>query len=374
MGKKALLYLFAICLPAAVMAQTKKGEITVPLTSQHWDFKPGAAVFEDYKGKPALRIMDYKGPVVSKDLKFANGTIEFDVAPIDSFFANMYFRYVDTLESECFYMRVRGGSSPGAIYAIQYTPIIKGVNLWDMLPQFQGPATYKKDEWNHIKLVINGRQMRAYINDMRNPVMEIPRLEGNTTSGTIAFDGKQAIANLVLKPNETAGVSPEEGADPTAFDPRYIRHWAKSAPVLLPFGQELYERNLPKDISWDNITAERRGLVNLTRLYGENRFHRSAIWLKVKLHVATDQKHRMDLGFSDEVWVFLNRRLAYVDKNLFGSPGMKEPEGRCAVNNCSFTLPLKAGDNELLIGVSNDFYGWGIIARLDDIEGVTVIP
>jgi hypothetical protein len=35
-------------------------------------------------------------------------------------------------------------------------------------------------------------------------------------------------------------------------------------------------------------------------------------------------------------------------------------------------LPLIAGDNELLIGVGNDFYGWGMVARLDSLEGLTI--
>jgi hypothetical protein len=37
-------------------------------------------------------------------------------------------------------------------------------------------------------------------------------------------------------------------------------------------------------------------------------------------------------------------------------------------------VPLKQGDNELLIGVANDFFGWGIMARLDNLEDVEVIP
>ena len=48
----------------------------------------------------------------------------------------------------------------------------------------------------------------------------------------------------------------------------------------------------------------------------------------------------------------------------------KEPDGRCSLENANFNLPLKAGVNEILIGVANDFYGWGIIARLDTVEGM----
>jgi hypothetical protein len=33
-------------------------------------------------------------------------------------------------------------------------------------------------------------------------------------------------------------------------------------------------------------------------------------------------------------------------------------------------LPLKAGDNEVAVAVANDFFGWGLILRLDDVKGV----
>jgi hypothetical protein len=35
-------------------------------------------------------------------------------------------------------------------------------------------------------------------------------------------------------------------------------------------------------------------------------------------------------------------------------------------------MPLIKGDNELIIGVANDFYGWGIMARLDNLEGIEI--
>jgi len=49
---------------------------------------------------------------------------------------------------------------------------------------------------------------------------------------------------------------------------------------------------------------------------------------------------------------------------------MKEPDGRLSIENTYFTVPLNQGDNELLIGVANDFFGWGIVARFDKMEGL----
>jgi len=34
---------------------------------------------------------------------------------------------------------------------------------------------------------------------------------------------------------------------------------------------------------------------------------------------------------------------------------------------------LKEGKNEILIGLANYFYGWGIIARLDDVPGIRLM-
>jgi hypothetical protein len=41
------------------------------------------------------------------------------------------------------------------------------------------------------------------------------------------------------------------------------------------------------------------------------------------LQSAQEQTKKVDLGFSDEVWVFINGKLLYVDKNIFDQPIMK---------------------------------------------------
>jgi hypothetical protein len=48
----------------------------------------------------------------------------------------------------------------------------------------------------------------------------------------------------------------------------------------------------------------------------------------------------------------------------------KKPAGRLSLDNAQVTLPLRKGDNELLVGVECDFWGWGFEARLDDLDGI----
>jgi len=121
---------------------------------------------------------------------------------------------------------------------------------------------------------------------------------------------------------------------------------------------------------WASIQAENRGIINLSRKYGhKEKDARRLAWLKTTVESDKAQDRILSLGFSDEVWVFSNGQILYVDKNYFGTPGQKS-KGRCTIENASFKLPLKEGKNEIVIGLANYFYGWGIIARLDDTEGI----
>ena len=110
-------------------------------------------------------------------------------------------------------------------------------------------------------------------------------------------------------------------------------------------------------------------MVNLSRRFG-NSEERRAVWLKKTIHSDNEQPRKLNLGFSDEVWVMLNDRLVYVDKNLYSHPIMKDAFGQISIHDASFTLPLEEGENELLIGVANSFFGWAIMARFENTDGL----
>lgn len=346
-------------------------ETNIEMTADKWQFAPGKVEFNTSEGTSVMKILPHAGQVVLKDFDFTNGTIEFDMRPDQPDFVSFYFRRQSAEENEIVYFRTWSAGKL-ATDTLQYAPTIKGVNLWDMLGHYQCGCWLRTNEWNHVKLIVSGAQMRVYVNNPQTPVLEIPQLEGTPWKGGLALDGSASFAHLKIRPNEVDGLPATKGIDPTHNDPRYLRRWAVSQPLPLPAGRELGNGDLPNaTAAWEPIEAERRGLINLTRHFGKNESRR-AVWLKVNVHANTEQKRRLELGFSDEVWVYVNGKLAYVDKNLYGQPVMKSPGGRCDIENASFNLPLKAGENELLIGVANDFYGWGIIARLDEINGIEI--
>ena len=377
MKKSVFVLLSTLMVSISLIGQTRQINntevIKIPMKASQWEFQAGKVEFITHKGVPAMKMLENSGYTIPKDVLFENGTIEFDLELIAGSFVGMSFRRQSGDESEYFYLRPYRAGNPMGEDAAQYAPIIKGVNLWDMLYEYQGPADIKKTGWNHIKLVVSGRQLLVYVNNMDQPTLAIPELLGNIQQGGLSFNGNIILANIEIKPNEVEGLAAMADPDPTRHDLRYLRKWQVTKPVLFPFGKDIINEDLPNETTkWEPITAERLGLVNLTRVYGKAENNkRRLVWLKTTITAEQDQRVRLDLGFSDEVWVIINQGLLHIDKNYYNSPIMKAPKGRCSVENTNFEIPLRKGENELLIGVANSFFGWGIIARLAKLDGLT---
>jgi hypothetical protein len=391
--KQSVLFIVFFSLTVCCIAQRTKAkkeiagtEIKIPMTPAYWEFDTSVTEFVTYKNTNVIKGKDGKGfQVFLKNEIFSEGTIEFDVELSGMGFPGINFRMSeDRKNGENFYIRSFGPVQPEARNTLQYAALIDGMSIWDLSDEYQAGAAVYQNKWNHIKLVISGKQMKAYVNDMNKPALIVPELEGRRDSGSISLSGNVVYANLVIKPNTTEGLGPEAGYISTCNDTRYLRSWTVSAPKDFPFGKEiimplpsmygkLNTSELPDSTTqWMPIQAESRGIVNLSRIYGhkENDSRRMA-WLKTTIQSDKVQEKTLRLGFSDEVWVFINGQMLYVDKNYFGTPQQKSG-GRCTVENTSFKLPLKEGKNEILIGLANYFYGWGVVARLDDMDGIKI--
>lgn len=386
--KKAILLLAVLPLLTISAMSQKAGpkagrEIKIPMQPRYWEYDTASVEFVMNRGVEAAR-MKTGAPLVLKDQQFSNGTIEYDVE-LGLGFPGIYFRMSDDRKNgENFYLRYFGTTSPESRITLQYAAMIDGISMWDMTDEYQAGAQLNIPGWNHVKLVVSGKQMKAYVNDMDRPAMIVPALEGSPAAGGIYFaGGKVTVANLVIRPDATDNLSPEPGYISAYNDTRYLRNWQVSpaadfaygkdvVPVLPNMGPTTAKAQLPDSATkWAPIKAEDRGIVNLTRIYGyvpDN--GRRIAWLKTTIQSDKVQERLLQLGFSDEIWMFVNGQTLYIDKNHFGSPSQKFPKGRCTIDNTTVRLPLQQGKNEILIGLASYFYGWGIIARLDDTEGI----
>ena len=382
---KNLILCLLIWSPVVVFGQ--ETSISIPLTEANWEAAAGRVEFLSHRGVPAMKVMPSPdglfirdAQVVLKDFEFSTGTIEFDVELTDFFLSAIYFRRADEAHSELFYLRAYRADNPTGPDGIQYTTLTKGVALWDLYPDYQAPATFYKEGWNRVRLVVSEKRMHVYINDMAMPAITIPELMGDALVGGIAFEGGGIFANLTVKPRVTEDLQDAAAYDPVKKDVRYVHNWQVSEPFDLPPGREMVSAMLfrahsdylpDEQTKWHTLESERSGLVNLSRQFGKSD-DRRATWLKTTIHSNIDQQRIMDFGFSDEVWVLLNGQLVFVDKNLYANPIMKHPFGQMTISDTSFSLPLKEGENELLVGLANSFFGWAIMARLRNMDGVVL--
>ncbi|HTJ29121.1 MAG TPA: hypothetical protein VL346_01385 [Acidobacteriaceae bacterium] len=353
--------------------------VAIPMTADRWTVAAGKVEFHEVDGKPAVDLKDgnyaqhiRSGVAVLKDFNFRNGTIEYDVLANTSMGAGFSFRRRDDDNYEMFYLRPRPKCDQ-APDCVQYAPETHGVLLWDVFPQYQGPAPLR-DGWNHIKLVVSGKRMLIYVNGAAEPTLKIGRLEGDTEDGGLMLDGPGVFANLTVTPDAVAGLSADAEPDATAGDERYVRHWSLSPFAKLEAGQSPVLADMPgADAKWMTLDAERDGLVDVSRAYGipDGREKRTVAWLKTTIHSEKAQEKHVAFGWVREAFVFVNGQLVFADKNLYmPEAARKAPDGRLSLENGGWMLPLKAGDNEVAIAVVNNFYGWGLKMRLDDRDGL----
>jgi hypothetical protein len=179
---------------------------------------------------------------------------------------------------------------------------------------------------------------------------------------------------MVITPDLTDGLSPEPVRDPLDGDRGVVRHWRLSTFSALPNGKEPTYADMPgASQKWEAISTERNGLLNLSREYGRPlpEPERAVAWLKTTITSDRKQTKKVDIGWTREVWLFVNGTMVYADKNLFELEGARKfPDGRCSLENGAFALPLEAGDNEVAVAIANNFFGWGLMMRLADPEAV----
>ena len=153
------------------------------------------------------------------------------------------------------------------------------------------------------------------------------------------------------------------------------------------------ERNLERPLSkseaaamkWREVAAEPPGFVVINRyLKGPaltpsfaNNFSKrlepqkgmEVIYARTTVVSDRDQLKKLNVGYSDDVSVFLNDKILYRGRSAqrFRDPGFL---GIVNPENDAVYLPLKKGRNELMLAVSELIGGWGFICRFDNMDGV----
>lgn len=345
--------------------------ILVPFDSGRWQHNAAQSRVEDYLGRTSLFLKG--GTATVADARFADGSIEFDLAFTRARgFVGGLWRVQDAKNYEEFYLRPHQSGNPDAT---QYTPVFNGISGWQLYhgERYAVPIHHRFDEWMHVKILFAGASAEIYVGDMEKPVLFVDELKHGVEPGSVgvsAGNGAPAHFSSFSFSTDTPPIQGWPGT-PEPAPEGVLSSWQVSD--VFP------ERDLdgrtslgPEDLAgrrWTRLDTERSGLANLARVNGTH-LRRNTVFARTTLVAESDQIKRLDFGFSDRVRVYLNGRLLFRgddtyqsrDYRFLGSIGYFD----------SLYLPLAQGGNELLMAVSEDLGGWGIQAKLEDLSGITL--
>lgn len=368
-----------------VLAAAAASQRDLPFTDGLWKTSDPKARVETLGGRTALRLTTATS--TRRDIDFADGTIEFDLwSTGERAFAYLHFRMQSDDEFEAIYFRLHKSRLPDAI---QYDPFYQGLGNWQL---FHGPdSTAAVDltpgRWIHVKLELLGEKAALFVGDAREPVLAVPKLARGSKGGFIAlrsFLGAN-IRSDVEPPSSFANVTLRPGV--VDYDFSKIVEAKTSALQGLVTKFHLSPAFVPPDgpvrtlsgpagepSTWPLANVSPSGLAILgSQVEVPAKARRYATVAAFKVRADADGVKRLRIGFSDEVSVFLNGQILFSgdQRYIFNFP---RQEGLIHLDQASVYLPLKKGDNDIRLVVSEVFGGWGLMAQFEDPSGLIIEP
>jgi hypothetical protein len=107
--------------------------------------------------------------------------------------------------------------------------------------------------------------------------------------------------------------------------------------------------------------------VLLRQVARPERGKRATVLAKLTVTAEREERVPLHLGYSDEVTVFVNGAPLFSadDSYSFDRP---RREGLIGLDQATVFLPLRAGENELVLAVTDVFGGWGLMGRLESTQ------
>ena len=353
-----------------------------------WTLDTGGPAITTFDGRQVLAVET--GFAHRRDVKMMDGTIDFDVQLTRRrSFVYVNFRIAGEGEHEEFYLRPHKSQLPDAV---QYAPAWQGASAWQLHhgPGGTAPIGFDPGEWTHVRVVVQGRHAALFVKDMRAPALLVPNLAREPQAGHIALGGFlpanvpgegpiARFANVVVRSDVAFDFNAALGAMTDAPRPAMptstaiVRAWSVSR-AFAP--KESVVPSLPGDDitgPFTRLETEPDGLLELHRHVKlpqpESRV--AAAVARLTIRASKAGSYAFDLGFSDTATVFVNGLPLFRgdDSYSFDRP---RRDGLIGYDQARIYLPLRAGENEIAVVVSDSFGGWGIMGRLPDGAGLTV--
>jgi sugar lactone lactonase YvrE len=352
---RALALLTPLCV-ATAMAQA------IPFTPEHWDLTYARVV--EHLGRQAL-----VGTAFLRDAAFENGVIEVDVAMTGGTrgYPGVLFRVLSDAEHERVYLRPH--RAPFYADAVQYVAAFHGIDSWQLYngPGYTAQATIPTDRWVHLRIEVSGSQARVFLDSAAAPVLVVRDLQHGRSSGGLGLNAGPAdgsatafFSDFSWRPDDGLRFGPP----PETYEPPgFLREWQLSRPLA----QRLVAFDRYPDAGalgvtpWTAAVTERRGLLDVSRTYGRSGTEPEVVLARTTVRAPRDEVRTFWLGYSDEVSVFLNGRQVFYGNSAYRSRDLSFL-GVVGLFD-ALPLPLRRGDNELLVVLGETSGGWGLTVR-----------
>jgi hypothetical protein len=356
----------------------------LPFDAANWKLS-GDATIGTYLGRPALRMS--RGGAEARNVAFRDGTLDFDLAiGTHRNFPIVELRKTGEGDYEEFYVRTHKSELPDAV---QYVPAWQGVGGWQLYhgPGFTAKATFPRDRWFPVRIVLSGTKAAVFVGDVAEPQLVVSRLRREPLAGGLAFEAllptgaapegyvATNISNVVLRP----GFVPYDFSrvsDVEPSPPGVVAEWQLSAAFAPPAGP-IREKTLAaasKAGVWKTVEAEPSGLVVFERWIerpDEKKVERPAALARIRIEADEATTKAFRFGWSDEVTVFLNGRPLFSSDATYSFDNPRR-QGLIGLWQGTVYLPLQKGSNELVLAVADVFGGWGVMGQFENPTGITV--
>jgi hypothetical protein len=240
-------------------------------------------------------------------------------------------------------------------------------------------AHIPENQWIHMKIVVRGRTCTLFVNAGKDPTLVVTNLRRGDSEGGIALwalGGGGYFSNLSYEalPNRK----------PLSNLPLYKRAGLLSDWELSPAydASDIDPEEYPTSINqWEKVHAEDPGFVLVNRYRSspamfpmpprdEMRKGRvkgaKVVFARTHISSAKAAEKLLKIGYSDDIVVYLNRKKIFSGKNAL-SYRNDAALGTFGVNDQT-DIHLNAGDNEILVAVTEYNGGWAFEFELSPVQ------
>jgi sugar lactone lactonase YvrE len=337
----------------------------LPFNDAHWNLANARVV--EHLGRQALM-----GFATLKNTEFENGVIEYDVAVTGArSYPGVGFRSRPGGHWERVYLRPhRSGRVAPSLYpdVLQYVPAWNRSDSWQLYSGkgYTAGAVIPVGRWFHVRIEVSGERARVFVDNHARPDLEIPHLRHGLTRGGVFLmgpaDGSAFFSQVSVRKGEALDFGPARREDP---QPGFLRTWQISQPLraLDVDDQETALPGMVPQLQWQAVQSDLNGLVDVARTHPRSG-QPDTVYLKTILRSERAGIHAYRFGYSDSATLYLNGLKVYSgdasyqgrDPSFLGILGLHD----------TIHLPLKAGDNEVVVALSEVMGGWGF--QMQDAE------